>query len=134
MKQILVVDDNLPNLKQINMQLCDNYRVALAKSGAQALQVCLSERPDLILLDVQMPEMDGFQTIEKFKENIALRSIPIIFLTANHDVATEVRALESGAVDFVTKPIEKSILLHRIALHLQIAEYHRSLEDTVRNL
>jgi putative two-component system response regulator len=134
MKQILVVDDNLPNLKQINMQLCDSYRVALAKSGAQALQICLNERPDLILLDIQMPEMDGFQTIAKIKENITMRNIPVIFLTANHDTATEVKALESGAVDFVTKPIEKSILLHRIELHLQIAEYHRSLENTVKTL
>jgi putative two-component system response regulator len=134
MKQILVVDDNLSNLKQINMQLCNSYKMALAKSGAQALQICLSERPDLILLDVQMPEMDGFQTIAKIKENITMRSIPVIFLTANSDVATEVKALGSGAVDFVTKPIEKSILLHRIELHLQMGEYNRSLENTVKNL
>jgi putative two-component system response regulator len=133
-KQILVVDDNLPNLKQINMQLCDHYKVALAKSGSQALQICLSERPDLILLDIQMPEMDGFETIGKIKENITMRNIPVIFLTADHDTATEVRALESGAVDFVTKPIEKSILLHRIELHLQVAEYRVSLENTVKNL
>ncbi|MDR1621591.1 MAG: response regulator, partial [Synergistaceae bacterium] len=134
MKQILVVDDNLPNLKQINMQLCGNYRVALAKSGAQALQICVNERPDLILLDIQMPEMDGFETIAKIKGNITMRNIPVIFLTANHDTATEVKALESGAVDFVTKPVEKSILLHRIELHLQVAEYNRSLENTVKNL
>jgi putative two-component system response regulator len=81
-----------------------------------------------------MPEIDGFQTIAKIKENITMRNIPVIFLTANADTTTEVKALESGAVDFVTKPIEKSILLHRIELHLQMAEYSRALEDTVRNL
>jgi putative two-component system response regulator len=108
--------------------------VALAKSGAQALQICLNERPDLILLDIQMPEMDGFETIAKIKENITMRNIPVIFLTASHDPATEVKALESGAVDFVTKPIEKSILLHRIELHLQMADYRLSLENTVKNL
>ncbi|MDR1379695.1 MAG: response regulator [Synergistaceae bacterium] len=134
MKQILVVDDNLSNLKQINMQLCDSYKVTLAKSGAQALQICSSEMPDLILLDIQMPEMDGFQTIEKIKENIIMCNIPVIFLTANHDTTTEINALKSGAVDFVTKPIEKSILLHRIKLHLQIAGYSRDLENTVKTL
>ena len=134
MKQVLVVDDNLPNLKQINMQLCGNYQVALAKSGAQALRICVNERPDLILLDIQMPEMDGFETLAKIRENISMCNIPVIFLTASHDTATEVKALESGAVDFVTKPIEKSILLHRIELHLQFAEYRLSLENTVKNL
>jgi putative two-component system response regulator len=134
MKQILVVDDNLPNLKQFNMQLCNDYRVVLAKSGAQALQICVNERPDLILLDIQMPEMDGFETIAQLKQSEVMRNIPIVFLTANHDTATEVKALESGAVDFITKPIEKSILLHRIELHLQLSEYRRSLENTVATL
>jgi putative two-component system response regulator len=134
MKQILVVDDNLPNLKQINMQLCNSYRVVLAKSGAQALQICMNEKPDLILLDIQMPEMDGFETIARIKQDETVNHIPVIFLTASHDVPTEVKALESGAVDFVTKPIEKSILLHRIDLHLQLSEYRRSLENTVTTL
>ncbi|MDR3265394.1 MAG: response regulator, partial [Synergistaceae bacterium] len=134
MKQILVVDDNLPNLKQINMQLCKDYRVVLAKSGAQALQICTNERPDLILLDIQMPDMDGFDTIAQLKQNEAVSHIPVIFLTASHDVATEVKALESGAIDFITKPIERSILLHRIELHLQVAEYRRFLENTVSTL
>jgi putative two-component system response regulator len=134
MKQIMVVDDNLTNLKQINIQLSDDYRVLLAKSGAQALQIILKERPDLILLDIEMPEMDGFETIKRLKKNASFSWIPVIFLTASHDSSTEIKALESGAVDFITKPIEKSILLHRIELHLRLSEYQLNLENTVKAL
>jgi putative two-component system response regulator len=134
MKEILVVDDNIANLRQISAQLEDSYNVTLVKSGAQALVVCAQERPDLILLDVEMPEMDGFETIERIRMNLALRSIPVIFITANHDSATEVRGLKSGARDFITKPVEKSILLHRIELHIRIASYQSYLEDTVTEM
>ncbi|MDR3200112.1 MAG: response regulator [Spirochaetales bacterium] len=134
MNQILVVDDNLANLKQIQMQLAETYQVILAKSGAQALQICCQQAPDIILLDIDMPEMDGFETLSRLKQNAALTKIPVIFLTANHDVMTEIRALQSGAMDFITKPFEKSILLHRIGLHLRFSQYQHFLEDTVKEL
>jgi putative two-component system response regulator len=134
MKQILVVDDNLANLKQISVQLADSYRVLLAKSGSQALQIITRERPDLILLDVEMPEMDGFETLGRLKRNAGLSWIPVIFLTASNETSAEIKALESGAVDFITKPIEKSILLHRIGLHLRLSEYQLYLENTVKAL
>jgi putative two-component system response regulator len=133
-KQILVVDDNIASLKQIGAQLASHYEVSLAKSGALALQICRQERPDLILLDVEMPEMDGFATIARFKEDSALSAIPVIFLTGNQDTATELRALESGAMDFITKPANKDILFHRLELHLQFAAYQSSLENTVKEL
>ncbi|MDR3255354.1 MAG: response regulator [Synergistaceae bacterium] len=134
MKEILVVDDNIANLRQISAQLEGSYNVTLVKSGAQALVVCAQERPDLILLDVEMPDLDGFETIERMRMNLALRSIPVIFITANHDSATEVRGLKSGARDFITKPVEKSILLHRIELHLSISSYQSYLENTVTEM
>ena len=134
MEQILVVDDNLANLKNIQLQLTDSYQVLLAKSGVQALQICLQRIPDLILLDVDMPEMDGFETLGRLKSSVILSRIPVIFLTANHDIATEVRALESGVVDFITKPVEKNILLHRLKLHLKFAAYQEYLENTVKEL
>jgi putative two-component system response regulator len=133
-KQILVVDDNISSLKQIGAQLTAGYEVSLAKSGALALQICKQERPDLILLDIEMPEMDGFETIKRLKEDPALSPIPVIFLTGNHDAATEIRALQSGAMDFITKPANKDILLHRLELHLQFAAYQSSLENTVTEL
>ncbi|MDR1903898.1 MAG: response regulator [Treponema sp.] len=134
MNKILVVDDNLSSLKQIGAQLSENYDVSLAKSGALALHICMREKPDLILLDIEMPDMDGFETIKRLRLNRYLGSIPVIFLTGNHDTETEVRGLQSGARDFITKPVEKSILLHRIELHLRFSSYQSQLESTVAKL
>ncbi|MDR2184130.1 MAG: response regulator [Treponema sp.] len=132
--KILVVDDNLPSLKQIGAQLGESYDISLAKSGALALQICMQEKPDLILLDIEMPEMDGFETLKRLRLNRYLGSIPVIFLTGNHDTETEVRGLQSGARDFITKPVEKSILLHRIDLHLRFSSYQSQLENTVAKM
>ncbi|MDR3147842.1 MAG: response regulator, partial [Treponema sp.] len=132
--RILVVDDNLSSLKQIGAQLGENYEVSLAKSGALALQICMQEKPDLILLDIEMPGMDGFETLKRLRLNHYLGSIPVIFLTGNHDTETEVRGLQSGARDFITKPVEKSILLHRIELHLRFSSYQAQLENTVAKM
>ncbi|MDR1950212.1 MAG: response regulator [Spirochaetaceae bacterium] len=134
MNKILVVDDNLASLKQIGAQLAECYDISLAKSGALALQICMQEKPDLILLDIEMPEMDGFETIKRLRLNRYLGSIPVIFLTGNHDTETEVRGLQSGARDFITKPVEKSILIHRIELHLRFSSYQTHLENTVAKL
>jgi len=134
MKQILVVDDNLSILKQISAHLAGEYEVSLAMSGFLALQICMKGKPDLILLDVEMPDLNGFDVIARLKQNPSLNRIPVIFLTANHDTATEIRALESGARDFITKPVERSILLHRIELHLRLASYQTKTEEIVRTL
>jgi putative two-component system response regulator len=131
---ILVVDDNLSSLRQIGAQLEESYDVSLAKSGALALRICMKEKPDLILLDVEMPDMDGFETLRRLRLNRYLGSIPVIFLTGNHDTGAEVRGLRSGARDFITKPVEKSILLHRIELHLRFASYQSRLEQTVAKM
>jgi putative two-component system response regulator len=112
MKSILIVDDNLVSLKQISSQLAQDYEVSLAKSGEMALKICSREPPDIILLDVEMPEMNGFETIARLKEDPQLAHIPVIFLTGNNDSATEAKCMESGAVGFITKPADIDIL-HR---------------------
>jgi putative two-component system response regulator len=134
MKSILIVDDNLVSLKQISAQLGAYYEVSLAKSGELALQICAHERPDLILLDVEMPGMDGFTVIAQLKLDPGLREIPVIFLTGKRDSATEVKCLESGAMDFITKPADTEILRHRIELHLQFSAYQLHLEHMVKEL
>ena len=134
MKSILIVDDNLVSLKQVSAQLAKDYEVSLAKSGELALQICAREKPDLILLDVEMPGMDGFATIARLKEDPQLKQIPVIFLTGNHDTGTEVKCLESGAMDFITKPANVDILHHRIEMHLQFAAYQLHPEDMVKEL
>jgi putative two-component system response regulator len=134
MKSILIVDDNLVSLRQISALLSKDYDVSLAKSGELALQICAQEQPDLILLDVEMPGMDGFETIARLKEDARLKSIPVIFLTGNRDAETEVKCLESGAMDFITKPANAEILHHRIELHLQFSIYQLHLEHMVKEL
>jgi putative two-component system response regulator len=134
LKSILIVDDNLVNLKQICAQLAETYEVSLAKSGELALQICAQERPDLILLDVEMPQMDGFATIARLKEAPRLKQIPVIFLTGSHDTATEAKCLEAGAMDFITKPVNTGILLRKIEMHLQFASYQFHMEDEVKKL
>jgi putative two-component system response regulator len=129
MKQILVVDDNMVSLKQVAAQLAGAYGFSLVKSGIEALAFCAREKPHMILLDINMPEMDGFETIARLKGDADTAGIPVIFLTGDNDSATEIRALESGAVDFIVKPVDKSILYHRIELHLQLHEYQTNLEN-----
>jgi putative two-component system response regulator len=118
MKSLLIVDDNLASLKQISAQLAKSYEISLAKSGEMALQICTQEKPDLILLDVEMPGMDGFATIAQLKGNPQLKNIPVIFLTGNYDSATEARCNESGGVDFITKPPDVDTLHDRIEKYL----------------
>jgi len=133
-KSVLVVDDNPINLKLIGSQLKDNYEVSLAKSGEMALQICSRRRPNLILLDVEMPGMDGFLTIAQLQEDPMMRHIPVIFLTSSYDADTEVKCLEAGAMDFITKPAHPEILRHRIELHLQLSAYQLHLEHTIKEL
>jgi putative two-component system response regulator len=134
MKSILIVDDNIVSLKQISAQLTGRYEVSLAKSGEMALQICANEKPDLILLDVEMPGMDGFETISRLKDDSRTNQIPVIFLTGNHDPVTEVKCLEAGAMDFITKPANTDILCHRIDLHLEFSAYQLHLKNMVKEL
>ncbi|MDR2349244.1 MAG: response regulator [Deltaproteobacteria bacterium] len=133
-KEILVIDDNLSTLKQVASFLKDLYNFSLMRSGEKAVAYCETEKPDLILLDVDMPEMDGFETIKRLKVLKNLHNIPVLFLSGNIDSATEIKCLESGARDFITKPVDPSILLHRIALHLELSEYEVDLEKTRKEL
>ncbi|MDR3348499.1 MAG: response regulator [Acidaminococcales bacterium] len=134
MKRILVIDDNLASLKQISSYISPYYDVLLAKSGALGLRICEKEMPDLILLDVEMPEMNGFETMARLKKIPELCGIPVVFLTGNNSAATEIMALESGAMDFVPKAALKDILLHRIELHLRLSSYQLSMENTIKEI
>jgi putative two-component system response regulator len=134
MKKILIVDDNLLTLKQLEAHLSQRYEVILAKSGKIAIEICKTTVPDLILLDVRMPEMDGFETLKELQKNVKLEFIPVLFLTGSNDTMTEIKCLELGAIDVITKPANKSILLHRIELHLQFSSYQTNPADIVKDL
>lgn len=118
-KTILIVD--LPeNLTVLYKILRDDYKVVGASSGAEALRLMAANKPDLILLDVMMPEMSGFEVCSTIKGQDSLKEIPVIFITALVEEADEARGFEGGAVDYITKPFKPSILKHRISTHLEL--------------
>lgn len=131
MQHILLVDDNLTSLKQAASLLKDHYKVSMVKSGKQALEFLEKFTPNLILLDIEMPEMDGFETIHRIKNDERFKKIPVIFLTGNHDTATEMKGFEYGAVDFITKPFSQEIMFHRINLQIELFEYQMQLETVI---
>ncbi|MDJ0702095.1 MAG: response regulator [Leptolyngbyaceae cyanobacterium MO_188.B28] len=118
---ILVVDDNPSNIKVLFDLLKEScFRVFVAKSGESALEKIAEAPPDLILLDVLMPGMDGFETCERLKQNPKTKDIPVIFMTALSEVADKVKGLNLGAIDYITKPIEHDEALARINVHLEL--------------
>jgi two-component system cell cycle response regulator len=136
--RILVVDDNPINVKLLAAKLMRDYYVVLtAENGPDAIRKASTEKPDLILLDVMMPEMDGFETCKRLKESPQTQRIPVVMVTALSDVADRVRGLESGADDFLTKPINDTALMARVRsllrLKMLMDEWHLR-EDTANQL
>lgn len=118
---ILVVDDNPTNLKVLLDFLQQvNYKVTIAKSGENALSKAIRNQPDLILLDVLMPGIDGFETCSRLKANEQTRNIPVIFMTALSETVNKVKGLQLGAVDYITKPFDHDEVLARIEVHLDL--------------
>lgn len=130
-KIILVVDDDKTNLMLAQKILLPHYRIAATSSGAAALKYLENNRPDLILLDINMPDMDGFAVMEKLRENEETSSIPVIFLTADNQAETEIKCFQVGAMDFVGKPFIPDILLSRVSKTLELEEYRNNLEKMV---
>ncbi|MBF0425180.1 MAG: response regulator [Magnetococcales bacterium] len=127
---VLVVDDTPDNLTLVNEVLKEHYRVKVANSGERALRIArLENPPDLILLDVMMPDMDGFETLRQLQAEAPTRTIPVIFLTAKSNPEDEERGLALGAVDYITKPISPPILLARVRSHLALKFAHDQLRD-----
>lgn len=114
MKHILLVDDVSTNLKCEGLILKNKYKVTMVKSGRKALDCLKTVIPDLILLDIRMQEMDGYEVMEHMKENPETANIPVIFLTADAEEDSEERGIALGAVDFIRKPFEPQVLLDRI--------------------
>ncbi|MES2259599.1 MAG: two-component system response regulator [Pseudomonadota bacterium] len=127
---ILVVDDTPENLSLMNALLCDSYSVKVASSGARALKIARADAPpDLILLDIMMPEMDGYEVCRQLKADARTALIPVIFLTAKSQVEDEQRGFDLGAVDYVTKPVSPPIVLARVKTHLTLKASADFLRD-----
>lgn len=129
MKHILIVDDNKENLTAARLVLSDTYKVTAVIMGIQALKFLENNHVDLILLDINMPEMDGFEVMDKIRENTKSNDIPIIFLTADNEASTESKCLEKGAIDFIAKPFVPSVMRSRISRILELEDLRKSLAD-----
>lgn len=128
MKHILIVDDNKMNLVMAKQELSADYQVTPVTSGAQALMFLEKMHTDLILLDINMPDMDGRETMRRIRENDAWKSIPIIFLTADASPETEAQCLSDGAEDFIIKPFVPQVMKSRIERILELYELRSDLE------
>ncbi|MFZ3003037.1 MAG: two-component system response regulator [Undibacterium umbellatum] len=132
---ILIVDDTPDNISLLSGLLKDQYKIKIATNGLKALQIASSlPGPDLILLDVMMPEMDGYETCRRLKADIATSDIPIIFLTAKSQVQDEEMGLRLGAVDYISKPISPPIVLARVATQLNLVRARHLLQDQNKHL
>jgi len=127
-KTILVVDDTKENIHMLIGLLGDDYNVMAAKSGKAALEIVNEEKIDLILLDIMMPEMNGYEVCELLKSQTATKDIPILFITAKTDEDSIEKAYDVGGIDYVTKPFKPKELLARIHTHLKLSETLQTLE------
>ena len=128
-QKILIVDDVIINLHLLDGLLKADYTVLMAKNGQQALQLAREHHPDLVLLDVVMPEMDGFAVLQALRHDARTKNIPVIFITGQDRPEDEAQGLLRGAVDYITKPLNEVIVKARVATHLKLERQRRMLES-----
>lgn len=130
MQKILIVDDTLSDIKTLGEELKKDYKISFATSGKEALDIAMSEKtPDLILLDIMMPELDGYEVCKRLKAEMSTRDIPVIFVSAIDDDLVKVRGLELGAVDYITKPFFLPVVKVRIKTHLELIRHRDKVEN-----
>lgn len=131
---ILIVDDDLTLLKMAGEILNGIYSVSLVKSGYEAIELLRTDYvPDIILLDIDMPEMNGFETLKALQNMEDCQGIPVVFLTGMHQAESELEGLSCGAVDYITKPFVKEILLARLKVHIENGKRLRQLSAMAQN-
>lgn len=130
--RILVVDDTPANIKVLSEVLRHDYELSVATDGDQALELASQQPPDLVLLDIMMPGMDGYEVCRRLKANPATAQAPVIFVTAMTREGDEAKGLDLGAVDYVTKPFRPSLLQSRVRNHLELKRHRDHLEELVR--
>lgn len=129
---LLLVDDTPENIDILKGILGREYKLKVALNGERALKIASESRPDLILLDVMMPKMDGYEVCQRLKANTATRSIPVIFVTAKNQETDESLGFEVGGVDYITKPVSPILVKARVKTQLALADQNRVLEQKVR--
>ena len=131
---LLIVDDTSANIDVLVDLLSPDYRIRVARNGKVALSLCEKEIPDLILLDIIMPEMDGYEVCKRLKEMEETKQLPIIFITAKGETDDETKGLALGAVDYISKPITPAIVLARVETHLEINRQRQKIEKAYNQL
>ncbi len=129
---ILIVDDVPANIDVLTGILSDTYKVKAATSGEKGLRVAEKSRPDLILLDIMMPGVDGYEVCERLKLNDNTKDIPVIFVTAHDDIEDETHGFKLGAVDYITKPVYPEIVLARVKAQLALYNQKQRLEQEIK--
>jgi DNA-binding response OmpR family regulator len=133
-KKIIAVDDIPENLTAIRNTLKDLYEVYPCPSAFKMFELLEHVKPDLIMLDVGMPDMDGYEAIKKLKSDGRFKEIPVIFLSAMSDEKSEMEGLQLGAVDYIHKPFVTPLLLQRIKIHLSMSEQQKTILDRNREI
>ena len=131
---VLVVDDATENIDVIVGLLKEHYKVKAATNGLKALKIITSKPPDLVLLDIMMPEMDGYEVIKNIKKNPMTADIPVIFLTGKTDVSDETTGFELGAVDYISKPFNPLVVKARVKTHLELVKQRRKTETLLASI
>lgn len=126
--KILAIDDSPANLALLGLALQDDYQIQIATSGGKGLELALDEPPDLILLDIMMPDMDGYETCRRIKASPLLKDIPIVFVTALNEIQAEAQGFSLGAADYLTKPISIEIARLRIRNLLEREQFRQELQ------
>ena len=132
MGTVLVIDDTPHNVSLLSAALKDDYTVKVATSGKEGIEICNTMPVDIVLLDVMMPEMDGFEACRQLKKNPLTKDIPVIFVTAMGDIDDESMGFACGAVDYITKPIRAAVVKSRVKTHLALYDQQRILEKLVQ--
>ena len=128
---ILIVDDQVENIDILRHALKDTYKIIAALNGESAIALASRNQPDIILLDIMMQGIDGYEVCKRLKQGFSTRDIPVIFVTAMSDEQDESKGLGLGAIDYITKPISSMIVRQRIKTHLALHNQHQMLEDQV---
>jgi len=132
---VLIVDDVSTNIDVLNAILHEIYNIKIALNGAKALEIATMEpHPDIILLDVMMPEMNGYEVCMKLKQDASTSNIPVLFVTAFDDLSGELKGFEVGGVDYITKPVVPEIVLARVNTHLRLKEVTEKLAQYSQRL
>ena len=129
---ILIVDDEIPNLRLLTELLeKEGYQVRPAEKAQTALDSALAKPPGLILLDVRMPEMDGFEVCRRLKQDERTRHVPVIFVSALDDIEAKIQGFEAGGVDYISKPFQEQEILARVKTHMSLFRMQQHLEQLV---